>query len=307
MQSTNTPSEQAKKYLPFKNKSAYLEYIETQVRAALAEDIGAGDVTAALVPSDEVATATILAREPAIICGIDWVQTSFQQVDKTIQIKWHVNEGEQVKADQTLCTLTGLARSLLTAERCALNFLQTLSGTATETNRYASLIADTKAKVLDTRKTIPLYRLAQKYAVNVGGGANQRIALYDGILIKENHIAAAGSIEAVLEQAFALQAAHVDDISIQIEVESLTQMQTALAANAPSILLDNFDVDMLKTAVAINQKQANPALLEASGGITLDTIGAIAQTGVDRISTGSLTKHVTAIDLSMRFSNTLDT
>ncbi len=294
-------------YSPFKNQAAYTDYIGAQVKAALSEDIGSGDVTAALVPADEMATATIIAREPAVICGIDWVEACFNQVDGTIRIDWAVKEGERVAADQTLCTFNGLARNLLTAERCALNFLQTLSGTATETQRYASLIADTKAKVLDTRKTIPLYRLAQKYAVNVGGGANQRIALYDGILIKENHIAAAGSIEAVLEQAFALQAEHADDITIQIEVESLAQMQTALDANAPSILLDNFTVDMLKTAVAINQKQANPALLEASGGITLETIRPIAETGVDRISTGALTKHVTAIDLSMRFSNTLNT
>ncbi len=294
-------------HLPFINQAAYQHYIDEQVKAALAEDIGTGDVTAALVPADEVATATIIARESAVICGIDWVQACFNQVDKNIRIDWAVKEGELVKANQTLCKLTGLARNLLTAERCALNFLQTLSGTATETQRYANLIADTKAKVLDTRKTIPLYRLAQKYAVNVGGGANQRIALYDGILIKENHIAAAGSIDTVLKQAFALQAEHSEPITIQIEVESLAQMQTALEVNAPSILLDNFDLEMLKTAVAINQKRAKPALLEASGGITLDTVHAIAKTGVDRISTGSLTKHVTAIDLSMRFSNTLNT
>lgn len=294
-------------HLPFKSQAGYQHYIDEQVKAALTEDIGTGDVTAALVPVDEVATATIIARESAVICGIDWVQACFSQVDNTIQIDWAVKEGETVEPNQPLCTLTGLARNLLTAERCALNFLQTLSGTATETQRYANLIADTKAKVLDTRKTIPLYRLAQKYAVNVGGGANQRIALYDGILIKENHIAAAGSIDAVLAQAFALQAKHDEPITIQIEVESLAQMQTALEANAPSILLDNFDLDMLKTAVDINQKRDKPALLEASGGITLATIRAIAETGVDRISTGALTKHVTAIDLSMRFSNTLNT
>lgn len=291
--------------LPFKNEAHYLNYIQNQVTAALEEDIGTGDVTASLVPQTQIATANIYVREQAVICGIDWVNACFKQVDSNIQVTWHVTEGQAVQADQLLCSLTGLASHLLTAERCALNFLQTLSGTATETHQYASIIADTNATILDTRKTIPLYRLAQKYAVNVGGGANQRIALYDGILIKENHIAAAGSIEAVLKQAFDVQAKNSGQITVQIEVESLAQMQTALTAGAPNILLDNFDLHMLKEAVSINKASPKPALLEASGGITLATVRAIAETGVDRISTGALTKHVTAIDLSMRFSNTL--
>jgi len=293
-------------YLPFNNAEHYANYIKQQVKVALEEDVGSGDATAALVPAHASNQARIIARESAVICGIDWVNTCFAAIDAQTSIHWLVKEGDVVAENQTLCELYGLARHLLTAERCALNFLQTLSGTATITRQYADLISDTQAVILDTRKTIPLYRLAQKYAVNVGGGANQRIALYDGILIKENHIAAAGSIEAVLTQAYALQAKHTDDISIQIEVESIRQLEQALAANAPSILLDNFDLDMLRKAVQINQSRTQSALLEASGGITLETARDIALTGVDRISTGALTKHVQAIDLSMRFNNTLD-
>lgn len=285
-----------KQYYP-ENSPAFQSLVHEQVKSALAEDIGTGDLTANLVPAGQTATASIIAREQAVICGIDWVNSCFQQVDPATKLEWQVAEGDSVSANQLLCKVSGLARSLLTAERCALNFLQTLSATATETRKYVDAIADTHSQILDTRKTIPHLRLAQKYAVTVGGGQNQRLALYDGILIKENHIAAAGSISAVMQQAFALDAGK----SIQIEVENLNQLEQALAAGANSILLDNFSMDLLAEAVRLNKLHANPAILEASGGITLDNVRAIALTGVDRISIGSLTKNIQAIDLSMRF------
>lgn len=291
-----------KQYCPFDNQDSYLHYVSAQVKRALCEDIGDGDLTASLVPRQQHTEASIIVREAAVICGIDWAKTCFWQVDEAIQIEWLVNEGDTVSPNQTLCTIKGLARSLLTAERCALNFLQTLSSTATQTKQYAEAIAGSNAVILDTRKTIPTFRLAQKYAVNIGGGQNQRLALYDGILIKENHIAAAGSIQKVLEAAFNLELAHDKTISIQIEVESLAQLKEALQANATSVLLDNFSVAQLTEAVALNKQFKSPALLEASGGITLDTVREIALTGVDRISTGALTKHIQAIDLSMRFT-----
>ena len=268
-----------------------------QVKQALAEYIGTGDITAQLVPITQVANATIIVREDAIICGTDWFNSCFQQLNENIKLDWQVAEGDRVKANQVLCRIHGLARPLLTAERCALNFLQTLSATATETRKYVDAIAGTHSQILDTRKTIPHLRLAQKYAVTVGGGHNQRLALYDGILIKENHIAAAGGIAEVMKQAFAVNAGK----SIQIEVENLNQLEQALAAGANSILLDNFNLDSLSEAVRLNKLHSNPALLEASGGITLGNVREIAMTGVDRISIGSLTKHLQAIDLSMRF------
>jgi nicotinate-nucleotide pyrophosphorylase (carboxylating) len=240
--------------------------------------------------------AKIVARESAIICGQDWVNACFKLIDSNVQLEWLINEGDRVQPDQLLCKISGLARSLLSAERCALNFLQTLSATATETRKYVDAIAGTDAQILDTRKTIPHLRLAQKYAVTVGGGHNQRLALYDGILIKENHIAAAGSIAKVMQQAFALNTGK----SIQIEVENLTQLKLALEAGATSILLDNFSNDLLQEAVNINSQTGKKAVLEASGGITLDNVRAVALTGVDRISIGSLTKNIEAIDLSMR-------
>lgn len=266
--------------------------VNTQVQNALAEDIGSGDLTASLVP-DEQASATIISREPAIICGIDWVNACFHQLDPLTTVNWHVKEGDQVSANQLLCQINGNGRALLSAERCALNFLQTLSAVATKTQHYVIAITGTKAKILDTRKTLPGMRLAQKYAVTVGGGFNQRIALYDGILIKENHIAAAGSIAAVLQQAFALNA----KATIQIEVETLSELSEALAAGATSILLDDFSLDDLRKAV---ETASGKALLEASGSVNLSTISYIAQTGVDRISIGGLTKNIQAIDLSMR-------
>jgi nicotinate-nucleotide pyrophosphorylase (carboxylating) len=282
------------------NSMAFNQLVLKQVQAALEEDVGAGDLTASLVPAAQQVTATIIARETAVICGIPWVQTCFNQVDANIKINWQVTEGECVQANQVLCEITGPARALLTAERCALNFLQTLSSTATETRKYVDAIAGTQSQILDTRKTIPNLRLAQKYAVTIGGGHNQRLALYDGILIKENHIAAAGSISAVMAQAFALNSGK----SIQIEVENMPQLKEALAAGATSILLDNFSTEQLTEAVHFNQQSGKRAVLEASGGIGLKNVREIALTGVDRISIGAITKNVQAIDLSMRVIHT---
>ena len=272
---------------------AFNTLVSANVALALAEDIGTGDLTAALIPAAQQAQATIVSRENAIICGIDWVNACFKSLDENIDIKWRVNEGEKIGSNQVLCDISGNARAILTAERCALNFLQTLSAVATHTREYVEAIAYTKAQILDTRKTLPGLRLAQKYAVTVGGGANQRLALYDGILIKENHIAAAGSIHAALSHALQLN----KNVSIQIEVENLDELQQALNAGAASILLDNFTISDMQAAVNMN---AGKALLEASGNVNLNTVRAIAETGVDRISIGSLTKNIRAIDLSLR-------
>jgi nicotinate-nucleotide pyrophosphorylase (carboxylating) len=283
------------KYYPI-GSAAFNELVTTQVQTVLDEDIGSGDLTAMLVPEGQMVSATIIARESAIICGQHWVNACFKLIDSNVQLEWLINEGDRVQPDQLLCRINGFARPLLSAERCALNFLQTLSATATETRKYVDAIAGSNAQILDTRKTIPHLRLAQKYAVTVGGGHNQRLALYDGILIKENHIAAAGSISKVMQQAFALNTGK----SIQIEVENLEQLKLALEAGATSILLDNFSHDLLREAVNINHQTGKQAVLEASGGITLDNVRAVALTGVDRISIGSLTKNIQAIDLSMR-------
>lgn len=268
--------------------------IVANVAAALAEDVGSGDVTGLLVP-DVPRTARILVREAAILCGVPWFQEVLNQLSGggIIEAHWHYREGDRMTADTTVVELRGPARALLTAERNAMNFLQLLSGVATATRRYADAIVGTRARVLDTRKTLPGLRLAQKYAVRVGGGANQRLALYAGILIKENHIAAAGGVEEALRAAFALNSG----VPVQIEVETLAQLNTALAAGAQSILLDNFSFEMMREAVALN---AGRAVLEVSGGVNLDTVAAIAATGVDRISVGSLTKDVRATDFSMR-------
>lgn len=282
-------------YYPY-GSAAFESLVTTQVQAALDEDIGSGDLTALLVPASQSVTASIIARETAILCGKDWVNACFKLIDSEVSINWLVNEGDRVQPNQVLCEISGAARSLLSAERCALNFLQTLSATATETRKYVDAIAGTAAQIMDTRKTIPHLRLAQKYAVTVGGGHNQRLALYDGILIKENHIAAAGSISKVMQQAFALNSGK----SIQIEVENLDQLKQALAANADSILLDNLSNELLAEAVAINMLAGRQAVLEASGGITLDNVRAVALTGIDRISIGALTKNIQAVDLSMR-------
>ena len=276
---------------------AFYDLVNYQVASALAEDIGTGDLTASLIKADSDAHATIISRENAVICGQDWVNACFTQLDKNVQIKWHVNEGEKITVNQLLCDISGNARALLSAERCALNFLQTLSAIATHTQQYVAAIAGTKAQILDTRKTLPGLRLAQKYAVTVGGGYNQRLALYDGILIKENHIAAAGSIHAAFSHAMQ----NSPNVSIQIEVENLDELQQALAAGATSVLLDNFNISEMREAVKICQQICQgKTLLEASGNVSLSSVRDVADTGVDRISVGALTKNIRAIDLSMR-------
>ncbi len=263
------------------------------VADALAEDVGTGDVTGRLVSADETRDARIIVRESAVLCGVLWFNEVMRRVDPRVDVRWRYREGDRMTADTTVCTLRGPARSLLTAERNGLNFLQMLSGVATATRRFAEAISHTRARVLDTRKTLPGLRLAQKYAVRVGGGANQRLALYDGMLIKENHIAAAGGVAAAMDSALALGA----NVPIQIEVETLDQLETALAHGARSILLDNFSFDAMRDAVRIT---AGRAVLEVSGGVNFDTIRTIAETGVDRISVGSLTKDIRATDYSMR-------
>jgi nicotinate-nucleotide pyrophosphorylase (carboxylating) len=278
-------------FAPF--DAALADAFEANIRAALIEDIGSGDWTAMLLPQDAQVKARVLVRESAVLCGAPWFEGAMMQVDPRLRIDWHAAEGDLLDADTVICSITGPARSLMTAERPALNFLQMLSGVATATRDYVRLIEGTQAAILDTRKTLPGLRLAQKYAVRVGGGRNQRLALYDGILIKENHIAAAGSIGAAMAAAQALNAG----VTIQIEVESLDELQQALDAGATSVLLDNFSTEMMRAAVSMT---AGRALLEASGGVNLDSVRAIAETGVDRISIGSLTKDVKATDYSLR-------
>ena len=270
--------------------------IAADVARTLAEDIGVCDWTACLVDAQAPGSARVIARQAAVIAGQAWFDECFRQVDARTQVRWLVAEGARVEPDTLLCEISGPARALLTAERSALNFLQTLSATATMASRYAAVVAGTQARVYDTRKTLPGLRLAQKYAVTVGGGENQRIGLYDGVLIKENHIAAAGGIAAALAQAARLTPAGV---SVQIEVESLTELDEALAAGATLVLLDNFSLAELADAV---ERTAGRAVLEASGNVSLATLRAIAETGVDRISIGKLTKDVEAVDLSMRFA-----
>ena len=271
------------------------EHIRASVQHALAEDIGSGDITAGLIPEQTSAQATVISRETAILSGRPWFDEVFRQMDTRVQIVWHARDGDRVEPNQALCNLSGPARSLLSGERTALNFLQTLSGTATQTRACVDAVRGTRAVILDTRKTLPGLRAAQKYAVTCGGGHNHRLGLYDAVLIKENHIAAAGSVSAALAQA---RAAVTTDILIEVEVENLDQLREAITAGATRILLDNFDLERLTAAV---RETAGRATLEASGGITLDNIHAIAETGVDFISVGSLTKHLRAIDLSLRF------
>ena len=268
------------------------------VAAALAEDVGAGDLTASLIDAEAVVGATIIARESLVLCGEEWVNEVFRQLDESIVIDWYIGDGGRAEAGDVICKLIGPARALLTGERTALNFLQTLSATATTTAAYVGAVAGTRARVLDTRKTIPGLRLAQKYAVSCGGGVNHRVGLYDAILIKENHIRSAGSITAALQRAAELGA----DVLIEVEVENHDELLEALDAGATRILLDNFPLDALKEAVATNEGYGIVgAELEASGNVTLDTIREIAETGVDYISTGALTKNVNAADLSMLF------
>ena len=269
--------------------------ITSQVKLALEEDIGQQDLTADLIPAYSQATATIISREPATLCGQAWLKEVFKQVDPTIDVTWHFNDGDSLDPDSIICTLSGPARSLLTGERTAMNYIQTLSATATLSSLYAKQVEGIEVQVLDTRKTIPGFRLAQKYAVKCGGCYNHRIGLYDGILIKENHINAAGSIAAAIAQDKQLH----PGIAIEVEVENFDEFEQALAGHADIILLDNFDIPALKKAVALNQ---GTALLEASGNVNLTTVRDIAETEVDRISVGALTKDIKAIDLSMRFN-----
>ena len=271
-----------------------VEHVLSDVTRALEEDIGGGDLTAQLIPSTQTTRAHVITREAAIIAGRPWFDACFRELDLACDINWFVNEGDFVAAGSVLVEISGNTRALLTAERPALNFLQTLSAVATATRPYVEAVAGTRAAILDTRKTLPGLRIAEKYAVRVGGGQNQRMGLYDGILIKENHIAAAGGIAPVLDAAFKLAAGKV---SVQVEVETLEQLREALAAGAKLILLDNFGLDTMREAVILTDGRAQ---LEASGNITLDTVRAVAETGVDRISIGGLTKHIRAVDLSMR-------
>ncbi len=268
---------------------------KADVARALAEDVGSGDLTAGLIAPDRKATAQVLARESAVICGTAWVQATLLQLDPQARLTWYVRDGEHCAADQVVLELQGRAQALLAAERTALNFLQLLSAVATKTASYVAAVKGTRAQIVDTRKTLPGLRLAQKYAVRMGGGTNHRLGLYDAVLIKENHIAAAGGIAQVLARAAAV-AGQAD--FVQIEVENLAQLEQALAAGARMVLLDNMDLAQLREAVRLNQSRA---ILEISGGVTLQGLRALAETGVDRISVGGLTKDVKAIDFSMRF------
>jgi len=273
--------------------------VEGNVIAALAEDIGSGDLTARLVDPSRTATGTIVTREFAVLAGRPWVDRVFRHLDESVDIVWHHDDGDTMPAGAVICRLTGPAQALLSGERTALNFLQTLSGTATVTANYVKAVAHTGARILDTRKTLPGLRLAQKYAVRCGGGHNHRTGLYDAILIKENHITNAGGIEAAITAARQLDAG----VMIELEVETIEQLREALAVGVTRLLLDNFTIGQCREAVALNRAAGKPpAELEASGGLTLEELAAVAETGVDFISVGALTKHVRAIDMSMRLS-----
>ena len=276
-------------------ESEFASSVLRNVTNSLDEDIYTGDLSAQLLPATLISTAQIITRQQGVLCGTQWFDACFRMQDPECAVNWLLRDGDRISAGQTLCEVQGRARALLSAERSALNLLQTLSGTATRTRLYVDAVAGINVKIMDTRKTLPGLRQAQKYAVRVGGGHNQRAGLYDGILIKENHIAAAGGIKPVLEQAFRLAK---PGISVQIEVETLAQLDEALNAGAKLILLDNFDLADLRAAVQHTGKRAE---LEASGGITIDSLRDVALTGVGRISIGSLTKDLQTIDLSMRF------
>jgi nicotinate-nucleotide pyrophosphorylase (carboxylating) len=276
-----------------------LTYVSQTVTAALQEDVGSGDLTAQLIPADRSGRATVITREDAVLCGTAWFDEVFRQIDSRVRVTWSARDGERVRADQQLCALEGPARSLLTGERTALNFLQMLSAAATVTRRYVDAVAGTKCRILDTRKTIPGLRVAQKYAVRCGGGTNHRIGLFDAILVKENHIAAAGSIAGAVSEGRRI----APQALLEVEVENLTQLREALEARADRILLDNFPLERMREAVQITRQHANARTeLEASGNLSLETLRAVADTGVDFISVGGLTKHVRAVDLSMRFA-----
>jgi nicotinate-nucleotide pyrophosphorylase (carboxylating) len=271
------------------------ETVTRDVTRALEEDIGTGDLTARLIPQGRTATARLMTRQDGVLCGSEWFNRTFEELDPDVEIFWHHSDGEDVVAGSSLCEIEGMARSMLTAERTGINFVQLLSGVATHTRRFVNAVKGTRAKIVDTRKTLPGLRMAEKYAVRIGGGTNHRIGLFDGILIKENHIMAAGSIRAALEQA-----SHdaSGGVFVQVEVETLEQLREALDAGAKLILLDNFDVAKMREAVKIAGERAE---LEASGGVSLENVREIAETGVHRISVGALTKDVRAMDLSMRF------
>ena len=273
-----------------------LSEIKLQVAKALQEDIGRGDVTANLLAAEQTSSAKVITREPGVVCGTQWFDQCFLQIDNTIKINWQVQDGDGIRKNQTLCNIDGPTRALLSAERTALNFLQTLSATASITRHFVDALASTDVKILDTRKTIPGLRKAQKYAVLCGGGMNHRIGLYDMILIKENHIASCGSITAAIKQA----QQHSQDGEIEIEVESLDELEQALNAGAKRILLDNFARDHLVKAVMLNQQRAK---LEVSGNITLENINEVAQTGIDYISSGAITKNIQALDFSLLIKN----
>jgi len=275
-----------------------IEIIAEQVRLALLEDIGVEDVTACLLSDNQLVTAHLISRETAILCGQAWFNEVFKQLDPQIQVLWQAKEGTALSPNQVICTMTGQTKAILTGERCAMNFLQTLSATATTTQYYVDAVKGTGVRILDTRKTIPNLRLAQKYAVTCGGGANHRFGLYDAILIKENHIKAAGSICKAVSSA----RLHYPELEIQTEVESLDELQEALTSGVQRILLDNFSINLLKQAVELNATHSKKARLEASGGIELAQLKKIAETGIDDISIGAITKHIQAIDLSLRFN-----
>jgi nicotinate-nucleotide pyrophosphorylase (carboxylating) len=271
------------------------QYIGEDIKRALAEDVGSGDISAMLIDESQQLNMQLLVREDAVLCGTGWFDEAFWQCANSTELKWSARDGDQVVADSVLCKISGPARALLTAERTALNFLQTLSGTATTTRSYADKIQHTACRILDTRKTIPHLRRAQKYAVQCGGGINHRIGLFDAYLIKENHLAASGSIQAAVERGRNLQ----PDCFLEVEVEDLDQLQQAIDARVDRALLDNFSTDLMKQAVELNHKRIQ---LEASGNITRQSLLAIAETGVDFISIGALTKHLRAIDFSLRFA-----
>ena len=267
-----------------------------QVEAALREDLGSGDVTAILVPAAQRVQGRVTTREPAVLCGRAWVDETFRQLDPKVQLTWHAADGAQVAAEQIIFAIAGPARPVLSGERTALNFLQLLSGTATTTRRFVDAVAGTHCRILDTRKTVPGLRTAQKYAVRCGGAQNHRMGLFDQVLIKENHIAAAGSLTGAIEAARRDAAG----VAIEVEVETLSELREALNARPDIIMLDEFSLEDMRSAVALNRAHGGPAKLEVSGSVSLEAVRAIADTGVDYISVGALTKHVRAIDLSMR-------
>ncbi|MET0280177.1 MAG: carboxylating nicotinate-nucleotide diphosphorylase [Steroidobacteraceae bacterium] len=271
--------------------------IPAQVARALAEDIGSGDVTAALVPAAALAQATLITREATVLCGTAWLEETFRQLDPAIRVVWRGRDGDELAANAVLCELHGPARAILTGERTALNFVQTLSGTATLVRQYVAAVAGTDCRILDTRKTLPGLRLAQKYAVRCGGGRNHRMGLYDMVLIKENHIIAAGGVA----QAIAAARLATPSVPVEVEVETLAEFRAALAANPDVIMLDEFTHADMRAAVSERNSGASQARIEASGGVDLGNIRAIADAGIDYISVGSLTKHLRATDLSLRF------